>query len=267
MSILPPNQKHKPVDTPRNFFIYGATMSGKSYLAERFPNPLFINTDGNALAQSSPAIQVRNVKSADGKKLTENVIDQLDKIVRALQNEKHTYETVVIDVIDDITVMIEQAISIENGVKTIADVPYGKGFSLFNGILQQFVMDLKALPMNVIYISRVSEINENNVTREVPSLKTKYYNIVNGNADLVIYTQKLGKRYIRRVTDRRKHYQRDQIDDPKILKILDNVSGVFDKPVTTTRREQEQIVKKIEATEEPIKPEKNEQQNEKDGNK
>ena len=255
MSILPKNEPHKPVDTPRNFFIYGATMSGKSYLAERFPNPLFINTDGNSQAQAAPAIQVRNVKSADGKHLTKNIIDQLDAIVTALQNEKHTYETVVVDVIDDITVMLEQAIAVENNVKTIADIPYGKGFSLFNGVLQQFVMDLKALPLNVVYISRVTEITENDTTREVPSLKTKYYNIVNGNSDLVIYTQKLGKRYIRRATDRRKNYQRDQIDDPKILKILDNVPGAFDKAVQTSRQDQEKIVKQLEEKEDPIKVE------------
>jgi len=253
MSILPENKPHKPIDAPRNFFIYGATMSGKSYLAERFPSPLFINTDGNSLAQSAPAIQIRNVKSRDGRSLTKNVIDELDAIVTALQNEHHTYETVVVDVIDDVCVMLEQAICIENGAQTLGDIPYGKGFSLFNSVLQQLVMDLKALPMNVIYISRAIREGGDDSSKEIPSLRTKYYNIVNGNADLVIYTQRLGKRYIRRVTDRRKNYTREQIEDPKILKILDNVIGVFDKPITTSKKEAEKIVKKIEAQEETIK--------------
>lgn len=265
MNILPENKPHTPVDTPRNFFIYGATMSGKSYLAERFPNPIFINTDGNSLAQSAPAIQVRNVKGpkVNGKAtLSKNIIDQLDAIVTALSTEKHTYQTVVIDVIDDIAVMLEQAISIENGVQSLADIPYGKGFSLFNTVLQQFVMDLKSLPMNVIYISRVAYEGETEQTkREVPSLKLKYYNIVNGNADLVIHTQKLGKNYVRRVTDRRKNYQRDQIDDDKILKILDNVVGVFDKPSVTTKKDAEKIVKEIEKKEDVLIVAENEGEN------
>lgn len=38
--------------------------------------------------------------------LKESVIDQLDNIFTALQTEKHGYETVVVDVIDDICVML-----------------------------------------------------------------------------------------------------------------------------------------------------------------
>ena len=49
VSILPPLNRQKKVRRiPRNFFIFGDTMSGKSYLAERFPVPLFLNTDGNS---------------------------------------------------------------------------------------------------------------------------------------------------------------------------------------------------------------------------
>ncbi len=240
------------MDTPRNFFIYGATMSGKSYLAERFPNPLFLNTDGNAAAGTSPAIQVRNVRDSTGR-LQESIIDQIDKIVLALANEKHTYETVVIDVVDDICVMIEQAICLENNVQSLSDIPYGKGFSTFNQTLQGLVMALKALPLNVVYISRIATEGEGLQAHEVPSLKTKYYNIVNGNSDLVIETQRVGRNYIRKVTDRRKHYVRDQIEDEKILKILDNVNGVFDRPVKTTKEQQAEIVK---ATEKPVIEEK-----------
>jgi len=246
MSILPENKPHKPIDTPHNFFIYGATMSGKSYLAERFPSPLFLNTDGNSLAQSAPAIQIRNVKNANGRGLKQSVIDQLDEIIRALQNENHSYKTVVVDVIDDVCVMLEQAICTGEGVQTLADIGYGKGFSMFNTVLQELVMDLKALPLNVVYISRAVTEGEGIQAHEVPSLRTKYYNIVNGNADLVIHTQRIGKRYIRKVTDRRKEYIREQINDPKILRILDNIPGVYDKPVKTSIEEQKKIIKEQE---------------------
>lgn len=246
MSILPANKPHKPNATPRNFFIYGKTMSGKSYLAERFPNPLFINTDGNSEMNQAPAIQVRNIKKQDGS-LKSSVIDQLDQIVTALQTEKHDYQTVVVDVIDDICVMLEQAICIENdNVQSLADIPYGKGYSMFNVMLQTFVMELKGLPLNVVYISRAITVGEGIKEHEVPSLKEKYYNIVNGNSDLVIFTQRIGKKYIRRVTDRRKHYVREEIKDPAILRVLDNVNGVFDKPVKITNKEQNEIIKKME---------------------
>jgi hypothetical protein len=139
--------------------------------------------------------------------------------------------------------MLEQAICAGEGVQTLADIGYGKGFSMFNTVLQELVMDLKALPLNVVYISRAVTEGEGIQAHEVPSLRTKYYNIVNGNADLVIYTQRIGKRYIRKVTDRRKEYIREQINDSKILHILDNIPGVYDKPVKTSIEEQKKLLK------------------------
>lgn len=231
MSLLPKNEQKPTIDTPRNFFIYGATMSGKSYLAERFPNPLFLNTDGNALVNRAPSIQLRNERNADGT-AKRTIIEQLDQTLLDLQTinkqPEFGYETVIVDVIDDVTALIEQAVCLEAGVKTLNDIPYGKGFATFNSVLQGLVMELKGLPVNVIYISRVeNKIDDSGNEYEIPSLKTKYYNVVNGNCDLVIHTQKIGKKHIRSVTDKRKEYFASHIDDQKILQILKAVNGAI----------------------------------------
>lgn len=214
---------------PKNFFIYGETMSGKSYFASYFPHPLSLNTDGNAEQGTIPAIQIRNIRDKNGR-LTQNAIKQLDDIIVALQSTDHTFETIIIDVIDDICVMIEQAICLENGVQSLADIPYGKGFSAFNTVLQQFVMDLKALPMNVIFISRELIITDenNNEQDRVPSLKTKYYNIVNGNCDLVIHTLKFGKAtYRREIKARRAQYTPEAITNPRVKQLLESIPDMF----------------------------------------
>ncbi|KRM24857.1 AAA family ATPase [Schleiferilactobacillus harbinensis] len=228
MSILPPNEPQKTIDVPHNFFIWGATMSGKSYLAEHFPNPLFLNTDGNALENKAPSIQIRNIKGPNST-LRQDVIKQLDEIILALMNEKHGYQTIVVDVVDDLVVMLEQAIAIRNRVETLPDVPYGRGFAMFNTIFQEFILELKALDMNVVYISRIAEVNDGvgTETRKIPSLKTKYYNVINGNSDLVIQTKRVGTNYIRRITDQRRKYYRDDITDKGILRVLNNIPGVF----------------------------------------
>ena len=205
-------------------------MSGKSYFASFFPHPLSLNTDGNSEQGSTPSIQIRNVRDDDGG-LKQSVIDQLDEIITALQSTDNTFQTVIIDVIDDICVMIEQAICIDNGVKALSDIPYGKGYAMFNTVLQQFVMDLKALPMNVIYVSRELQITDEQTgsTDYRPSLKTKYYNVVNGNCDLVIHTQKFGKdNYTRTITDRRTKYKAENIKDSRIKKLLESCEGMFD---------------------------------------
>ena len=83
--------------------------------------------------------------------------------------------------------------------------------------------------MNVIYISRqISEYDDNgNATKDKPSLKDKYVNLINGNSDLMIHTEKIGSNYNREVDRKRKSYYADQVDDKKILKILSTVRGAL----------------------------------------
>lgn len=231
MFKLPDDKPLQPKSQPRNFFIWGATMSGKSYFASFFPHPLVLNTDGNSEQGTAPSIQIRNIRNQDGS-LKQSAIQQLDDVVTALQATDNTFQTLIVDVIDDICVMIEQAICLDNNVQALSDIPYGKGYAMFNTVLQQFVMDLKALPMNVIYISRELAITDEQTgsTEFKPSLKTKYYNIVNGNCDLVIHTQKFGKdNYTRTVTDRRTKYQEENITNVRIKKLLKSCDGMFDQ--------------------------------------
>lgn len=244
MFQLPENKPQVPKNTPRNYFIWGETMSGKSYLASEFPNPIVLNTDGNAEANSVPSIQIRNVKDKSGK-IVKGAPEQIGEVILALQTQTHSYETVVLDVIDDIIEMIKQYVQVENGVKSLGDIPYGKGYDAFNGLLTELVIDLKTLPMNVVYISRQIQKMENNVYIDIPSLKDKYVNLINGNSDLNIQTKKLGNKYIRRVEARRKSYTRDHVDDQKILAILDTITGVFDRTQRTSRQDQDKIASDI----------------------
>lgn len=236
MFQLPKNEPQIPIDTPRNFFIFGETMSGKSYLANEFPNPYIINTDGNAKANTVPAYQLQNVKDKTGK-ITSSVIDQLAEIILALQTQNHTYETIVIDVIDDVIEMIRVAVCNEYGVKNLKDVPWGAGRESFNNVLNELVLDLKSLPMNVIYISRQITKTKNDVEIFLPSLKETYVNIINGNADLMIQTQKIGNNYSRRVDRRRKAYKAEQVDDKKILSILHTIRGALDSATAKTTQQ------------------------------
>lgn len=240
MFQLPKVEKLSPKSEPKNFFIWGSPMTGKSYFSSFFPNPLVLNTDGNSKQGSAPSIQLRNIRNEAGG-LKQSVIKQLDDIVIALQvenpkrPENQQFKTIVVDVIDDVCIQIEQAICLDAGVQALSDIPYGKGYAMFNTALQQFVMDLKALPLNVIYISRELAITDENtgVTTYEPSLKTKYYNIVNGNCDVVIRTKKIGDgqnaSYFREVKALRTMYDPANITDHRILQLLESCRGMFKK--------------------------------------
>lgn len=248
MFKLPENKPQIPKDTPRNYFIYGATMSGKSYLANEFPNPIILNTDGNASANNVPAIQLVNEKDKNGH-IIKSVIEQLSEILLALQTQKHTYETVVVDVIDDVIDMIKIAVCGEFDVKSLSEIGYGKGYDYFNQALTELVIDLKALPMNVIYISReITEYNDDGkAVKTLPSLREKYVNLINGNSDLMIRTEKLGNNYNREVIRKRKTYKSDQIDDKAILKILQTIDGAVTMTATkSTKNTKKEAPKKVE---------------------
>lgn len=237
MIDLPKPKKLEPKAQPHNFFIWGAPMSGKSYFASFFPNPIVLNTDGNNEQGTAPGFQIRNLRDKNGKP-TQLVTKQLDDIILALQNQdqgEDTFKTVVVDVIDDIIVMLEQAICWDNNVKSLSDIPYGAGYALFNTALQQLVMDLKALPMNIIYISRENSITDDSTgaTTYHPSLKTKYFNVVNGNCDVEIRTKKVGDgvnaSYFREVKSLRTQYEKKNITDKRILQLLETCNGIFKK--------------------------------------
>ncbi len=237
MIDLPKPKKLEPKAQPHNFFIWGAPMSGKSYFASFFPNPIVLNTDGNSEQGTAPGFQIRNLRDKNGKP-TQLVTKQMDDIILALQNQaqgEDSFKTVVVDVIDDIIVMLEQAICWDNGVKSLGDIPYGKGYALFNTALQQLVMDLKALPMNIIYISRENSITDDSTgaTTYHPSLKTKYFNVVNGNCDVEIRTKKVGDgvnaSYFREVKSLRTQYEKKNITDKRILQLLETCNGIFKK--------------------------------------
>jgi len=248
MIKLPKVEKLKPKSQPHNFFIWGETMSGKSYFSSYFPNPLVLNTDGNSEQGQAPSIQIRNIRDANGK-LQQSAIKQLDDIITALQVEnpkqppKEQFQTIVIDVIDDICVMIEQAICINEGVQALSDIPWSKGYAMFNSALQQFVMDLKALPMNVIYISREISITDekSNITTYKQSLKDKYYNVINGNCDLVIRTSKVGAgqniHYMREVKAARTKYLPENITNKRVLDLLLTCQGMFSDEVLKQYKE------------------------------
>src|SRR5690625_6790929 len=91
MSILPKNERKVAKEIPRNFVIFGGTMHGKTYFADQFPNPLNLNTDGNAEMIETPSITIRNERGPKGD-ITTPASELLIKAITELEAGKHTYE-------------------------------------------------------------------------------------------------------------------------------------------------------------------------------
>ena len=229
--LLPANKPKDKDITPKMFFIWGQSMSGKTYLARQFPNPLIINTDGNAKKVDTPSVEIQDFET-------------FVKVLQEIEEGKHEFKTIIIDLVDDIKTMMERYICKSLEIEDLADAGYGKAFSKAKSTWQKLMLRLNHLPYNVIFISHIVEITENNQTFEKPSLEQKYYNMCMGRCDMSIKCRKVGQTYLQLCDSKRDNYNESDVKDKNVKEILKNVKGVF--VVENTSKEKIKPLKKIE---------------------
>lgn len=217
MGLLPKNEPKAKNITPRMLFIWGQSMSGKTFLARQFPNPVIINTDGNAKKVDTPSVEVFDFET-------------FVKVMSEIESGKHDFETVIIDLVDDIKTMLEVYVMKKYDIEALADAPFGKAFSDVKTTWKTLMVRLSQLPQNVIFISHVAEkSDDNDSTRmiEVPSLEQKFYNMTMGRCDLSIKCRKLGQTYHQMVVDQRDSYKLEDLSDKRVADILVNIRGAI----------------------------------------
>ena len=213
--LLPVNKPKEKDITPRTFFIWGQSMSGKTYLARQFPSPVIINTDGNAKKVDTPSVEVSDFET-------------FVSVLKEIEEGKHEFKTIIIDLVDDIKTMMENYVCKALEVENLADAGYGKGFSKAKATWQKLMLRLNQLPYNVIFISHIVEISEDGQTLERPSLEQKYYNMCMGRCDMSIKCRKVGKTYLQLCEHKRDIYTPNDIKDKDVFNILKDVKGVFE---------------------------------------
>lgn len=95
---------------------YGPEGIGKTTLATQYPNPLFIDTEG-----STSNYNVRRLPKP-------NTLDEFKEIVGWVLMHPDQLRTLVIDTADWLEHMFVNDFCIKNGIKTLGDMSYGKGY-------------------------------------------------------------------------------------------------------------------------------------------
>ena len=122
--------------------VYGEPGVGKSVFASKAPKPFFITTDGNYAwledfgADPSAYIQVSSW--AEAKKVFQNSFDN--------------YETVVVDLTEDLFKWCEQEFCVKNRIEHVSDIGYGKGYDITRNEFFIEICKLLNLDKNVILI-------------------------------------------------------------------------------------------------------------------
>lgn len=146
---------------PPYLVIYGPPGAGKSTVASKAPKPIFIQTE-RGLDQIT----------VDRLPIPKDFRELWDQIV-ALDSEEHDYETIVVDTLDAVELLIWQRVCQEGKCKSIEDYAggYGKGFTrareIFTGLLNKLSEMSERFTVVLICHSHVKTISD-------PMLGTAY---------------------------------------------------------------------------------------------
>jgi phage nucleotide-binding protein len=110
MVTLPKNERRK-TETPkkRTMWIYGAPFSGKTTFADSAPDPLMLNTDGNAEYVTAPYVSIQDEVVVMGRMTKRKFAwEVFEEYVEELEKGQNDYKTIVIDLVNDLYEMCRQ---------------------------------------------------------------------------------------------------------------------------------------------------------------
>lgn len=179
-------QPHKVSRNLRGYsvFFYGQPKSGKTTIASKFPKALILAFEKgyNAL----PGVFAQPINSwGEFKKL-------FSELKTPEVHEK--FETIVIDTADIAYSYCEKFICNREGVDSIGDIPYGKGYALISQEFDESIRKILNLDYGLVLISHSKTITEKNekgqeVSRIVPTLDNRGRLICERTCDIIGYSR------------------------------------------------------------------------------
>ena len=191
--ILPENHKReKTVITNPDMWIYGDSYVGKSVFVDQIENLLFLNTDGNTENTTSPVIRIRDTSEKSGRMTStkmawENFLD----VISELEKKENTFETVAIDLIEDLYEHCRLYTYKKLGIEHEQDAGFGKGWDMVRTGFLSAIKRLKNLGYRIIYISKeiATEVNlkgGGKITTYSPNIPDKVANVLAGTVTLTV---------------------------------------------------------------------------------
>ena len=181
--MLPLNEKVKRDATLQmKIWIYGEPTIGKTIFANKFPDALFLNTDGNVKYIDSPVIPII---PSDGKDAWEVFVETVNELVTS----KHTYKTIVVDLLEDAFQYCRQYYAKKLKIDHEADLGYGKGYDIIRNAFLIVIRTLVNSGLNVILISHEKAVTIKDrigreLTRFQPALSESVAGKISGMVDI-----------------------------------------------------------------------------------
>lgn len=103
MATLPKNERRKQeAPEKRVMWLYGAPFSGKTTFADSAPDPLMLNTDGNAVYVTAPYVSIQDEIKVNGRMTQRKMAWAVFKeFIEELEKGQNDFKTIVIDLVND----------------------------------------------------------------------------------------------------------------------------------------------------------------------
>ena len=124
--------------------LYGVPGVGKSVFASKFPKPFFITTDGN----------YEWLEDFGAKEEDHQQVNSWTEFLKFVHNNKfENYDTIVIDLIEDLFKWCESEFCTKNKIDYVGDLGYGKGYRITKDDFFVEMSKLIGLPKHIIFLS------------------------------------------------------------------------------------------------------------------
>ena len=159
-------------------YIYGAPKTGKTTLAVQMPGAILLAFEKgyNVL----PGVMAQDITSWG----------EMKQVYRELKKPavKEKFQSIIVDTIDIAAEMCQKYICDQNGITTLGELGFGKGWTFFKNEFSQVFRGLTQLGYAVVFIGHDKEVLDDNGNRTIrPALTNSTRTIISGMADIIGY--------------------------------------------------------------------------------
>ncbi|MGN0907943.1 MAG: AAA family ATPase [Bullifex sp.] len=192
MITLPKNERRSVSGVEyKKIWVYGAPFSGKTTLADKFPDPIMINTDGNTAFVTAPVQEIRDIVESEGRLVNTTLAWDVFKDTVFELAKGSTFRTIVVDLVEDLYESCRLYMYKQMGITHESDDSY----RAWDKVRTEFLSTMRKLtnlPYNIVLISHedmskdITKRSGDKITSIRPNINEKVANKIAGMVDIVI---------------------------------------------------------------------------------
>jgi phage nucleotide-binding protein len=192
--LLPKNERRNIEKIEKKVvWLYGSPFSGKTTFANKFPDPLMLNTDGNIKFVDAPYIPIKDRIEANGRMTPKRIFawQVFKDAIEELEKKENDFKSIIVDLLEDCYEHCRLYMYDQMGITHESD----DSFRAWDKVRTEFLSTLKRLMNldyeNIILISHedtskdITKKGGDKITAIKPNLQEKAANKVAGMVDIV----------------------------------------------------------------------------------